>query len=121
MVHKIKKEEKTIDEELMEMYDFDVPKYLKVLSKNRIQIRAGQWEGAPTKWITITPKDVINYYRQDNPMGCAGMSGARTLAGFTTDWRMVDNMAKESLEIFKRINRPALVKEGKMHGMELKN
>lgn len=107
-------------EQVEEIYDHEVPSYLKIVSKNIIKIKAGQYEGAAIKWIKITPKDVINYYKQDNSMGCAGMSGCRTLSTFTTDWRMVDNMAKECLEIFKLINKETLQKEGKEFGMELK-
>jgi len=120
MVHKVKKPTEDIWEKLENLYIDGVPDYLKIVSKNKIKIRAEAWEGAGLRWITITPKDVINYYRQDNPSGCAGMSGARTLGSFTTDWRMVDNMAKESLEVFKIINRKTLEKEGKKFGMELK-
>jgi len=122
MVHKIKKSTEDIWEKLDSLYTEGIPKYLKVVSKNKIQIKAGEWEGAPVRWITVTPKDVIDYYRPNRRMGASEiMSGARTLAGFTTDWRMVDNMAKESLEIFKILNRSALEKEGKKYGMELKD
>ena len=107
-------------QELEEMYCDGIPEYINVVSKNIIKIRAEQWEGAGVNWIKITPENVIDYYKQNNPMGCAGMSGCRTLGSFTTDWRMVDNMAKECLEIFKLINREALVNEGKKFGMELK-
>ena len=106
---------------LDDLYGGEIPSYLKIISKNIIKIKAEIWEGAGIKWIKIIPKDVINYYRQDNSMGCSGMSGCRTLSTFTTDWRMVDNMAKECLEIFKLINREALEKEGKKYEMELKN
>lgn len=124
MVHKTKSREKYLSdvewEKIEEMYDYEIPQYLKIVNKNKIQIKASPWEGAKVSWITITPKDVINYYKPTNPMGASGMSGARTLAGFSTDWRMVDNMAKESLEIFKVINKEALQKEGKKFGMELR-
>lgn len=107
-------------EELEQAYDNQIPAYIKVVSEGIIKIKAEVWEGAGNKWIKITPIDVINYYRQGNSMGCASMSGCRTLATFTTDWRMVDNMAKECLEVFKIINREALEKEGKKYGMEMK-
>ena len=122
MVHKVKKSTEDVWEKLENLYTDGIPDYLKIVSKNRIKIKAEVWEGAGAKWITITPKDVIDYYRPNRRMGASElMSGARTLAGFTTDWRMVDNMAKESLEIFKVLNREALKKEGKKYGMELKD
>lgn len=107
-------------ERLEEVYDYRIPQYVRIISKSKIQIRACVWEGARPRWVTITPKDVINYYRQDNPYGCSGMSGIRTISDFSTDWRMVDGMAKEAFAIFKIINRPALEREGRKHGMELR-
>ena len=106
-------------EQVDEFYSYEFPKYLDIKNKNLIVIKTEQWEGAGLKKIKVTPKDVINYYRQDNSMGCSSLSGCRTLSTFTTDWRMVDSMAKECLEIFKIINREALAKEGKKFGMEL--
>ncbi len=104
-------------DKIEELYDYDTPQYLRILSKNRIQIKAGQWEGSPTNWITITIKDIIKYYHNE-----AGniTSGIRSLSTFSTDWRMVDGMAKECLEIFKVINIKALEKEGNKFGMVLK-
>lgn len=107
-------------ERIEEMYDYRIPQYVRIISKSKIQIRVSQWEGARPRWVTITPKDVINYYRQDNPYGCSGMSGIRTLSDFSTDWRTVDHLAKEALAIFKIINRPALEREGRKHGMGLR-
>ena len=99
-------------------YNDEFPEYLQIINRNKIKMRASVWEGAPAKWITITPKDVINYYYKD---ARNISSGIRTLSTFSTDWRMVDNMAKEALEVFKIINREALEEEGHKYGMELKN
>ena len=103
-----------------ELYNYHLPKYLVIKGRNRIEIKASVWEGAPVKKLIITPEDVVHYYRQDNPLGCASMSGVRRISGFTTDWRMVDNIAKEALEIFKITDPEALRKEGAKFGMELK-
>lgn len=107
-------------EKVEQMYEYDLPKYIDIVSENIIKIKAEQYEGAGLNWIKVTVKDVINYFRQDNSMGCAGMSGCRTLSTFTTDWRMVDGMAQECLSIFKLINKDGLSIEGKKFGMELK-
>jgi len=104
-------------EKILDLYGGEIPNYLKIVSKNKIKIRAEVWEGAGAKWITITPKDVIKYYATQAGNIC---SGIRCIAGFCSDWRMVDNMAKEALEIFKTINKPALRKYAKQYGMELK-
>ena len=107
-------------EQIDEFYNYETPEYLEIKNKNKIIIKASAWEGDEIKEIIITPQDVVYYYRQDNNMGCSSMSGCRTLSNFTTDWRMVDNIAKECLEIFKIINKESLNKEGKKFGMELK-
>jgi len=99
------------------MYGGEFPEYLSVRNRNHIEIKAAQWEGAPVRVVKITPEDVIEYYRSQ---ARDITSGIRTLAGFSGDWRMVDNMAKESLEVFKIINHDALVRLGKGYGMELK-
>lgn len=91
----------------------DVPEYLEIRNKNKIIIKAEEWEGAGIKKVEITPEDIIRYYKTQ----AGGMSGVRTLAGFSTDWRMVDNMAKESLEIFKIINPERLRTLAKRQGM----
>jgi len=104
-------------EKLDSMYPDGQPEYLNIVDKSKIKIRAGQYEGAPVKWHTVTPRDVVVYYSAD---ARNISSGIRTLGTFSTDWRMVDNMAKESLEIFKIINRPALNREAKKHEMSLK-
>jgi len=104
-------------EELYKLYGGSIPSYLNIVNKNKITIRAEQWEGAGAKEITITPKDVVDYYHTE---ARNITSGARSLAGFAGDWRMVDGMAKEALEVFKILNKPALEREAKKHGMELK-
>lgn len=104
-------------EELYKLYNGQIPSYLNVVDRNKLRIMASPYEGAEGKWIDITPADVVNYYATD---ARDITSGARSLAGFGGDWRMIDNMAKESLEVFKVLNRKALDRESKKRGMELK-
>lgn len=104
-------------EELYRLYGGSIPSYLNIINKDKIKIRAEQWEGAGAKEITITPKDVVDYYHTE---ARNITSGVRSLAGFAGDWRMVDGMAKEALEVFKILNKPALDREAKKRGMELK-
>lgn len=65
----------------------------------------------------VTPEDVVNYY-----VGQAGnlSSGCRTLADITGDWRQINDLAKECLEIYKIIKRKELELHLHKHGMELK-
>ena len=107
-----------VRDELYDGYDSgDVPEYLTIKNKNKIIIKAEEWEGAGVKDIEITPEDVIRYY---DTQARNITSGIRTLAGFSTDWRMVDNMAKESLEIFKVMNPEKLRTLARKHDMTAK-
>ena len=105
------------------LFDGDIPEWLTIKDKNTIQIRTerdammgkriGDEFGVP-----ITPADVVQYYATE---ARNITSGCRTLAGFTSDWRGVDGMAKTSLEVFKVLNREALEREGEKHGMTLRS
>jgi hypothetical protein len=65
----------------------------------------------------VTPKDVIEYYAHE-----AGnmTSGCRTLAGITGDWRLIEDLARQCLEIYRLVKRKDLVKEAHKHNMELR-
>ena len=111
------------DEQLEQIacaYDGELPSYLMIHSIDRISIRAAAYEGAPVREVAITPSSLVAYYRADNPLGCAGLSGCRELAGFTADWRTVDAMAREALTIFKILNRRALEQEAARYGLRLR-
>ena len=111
-------ETETIDEQLQSFYGNEVPDYVKSAGKSYITIMTGNdWEGDPSP-LKITVKDVIAYYYKD---ARDILSGCRTLAGFSSDWRGIDRLAKECLEWFKLVNREALAREGKKYGMELKD
>lgn len=97
------------------IYD-EVPDYLLNYGKSFITFRVSVYEGAPVKTLKITIKDVAKYYAfQAN-----GMSGIRTIAGFSTDWRHVDGIAKEALEYFKQVNVETLRKEAMKLGIKPK-
>lgn len=103
-------------EELERFHNYEIPEYVGKVNKNLYTITAAVWEGAPANEVKISPQSVVDYYYYD----ARSMSGIRTIAGFSGDWRMVDNIAKEALEWFKKVNRPALVKAGEKYGMELR-
>lgn len=108
-------------ERVERLYGGELPDYLEIRDTDTLVIRAAPYEGAPVQEVTISPRDVVTYYRQDNPRGCAGMSGCRTLATFTTDWRTVDAMAREAMAIYRVLNREALEQEGSRYGMRLRD
>jgi len=66
--------------------------------------------------MRVGVEDVIRYYKYE----AGSMSGCRTLAKLSGDWRPVDELAKTCLNIYKSIRRPELEKEAKRNGMELK-
>lgn len=108
--------DKNMSEELGIHYGGEIPEYIKKAGKTYMIITAGDCLGGElTKKITV--EDVIHYYAHD---ARNISSGCRSLAGIVGDWRPIDNLAQECLSWFKRVNRPALVKEGAKYGMKLR-
>jgi len=98
------------------LYNYEVPEYITGIKKSEISIRVTKGWGESIN-LTITPEDVIEYYHKD---ARNISSGIRTIAGFSGDWRHIDELAKESLEIYKVINREALIREADKHGMQMR-
>ena len=107
---------KQISYEVLEtFYQGEIPGYIKSAGKTYITIQISDWSGSQALKITLA--DVIEYYAtQERNI----VSGIRTLAGHSGDWRPIDHLAAEALEWFKYINRPMLEREGRKHGMTLK-
>jgi len=103
-----------IYEALESFYGYEIPSYIKNAGKTYITIQIGDWDGSRT--LKITLKDVIDYYvTQSRNI----ISGIRTIAGHSGDWRPIDNLAQEALEWFKYINRSTLARESEKRGMTL--
>ena len=103
-----------IYEALESFYGNEIPSYVKNAGKTYITVKIGDWEG--TRPLKITLKDVIEYYATQ---ARNIWSGIRTLAGYSSDWRPIDNLASEALEWFKYINHSTLAREGEKRGMTL--
>ena len=76
------------------------PEYLRRVTREKVIIRVdGGWEGVDEHIVTMA--DVAEYYAYE-----AGnlLSGCRKLGAIVGDWRNIDALAKECLEIFKRVN-----------------
>lgn len=101
-------------DELFEFYGGEVPEYVKGAGKTFIVLVFGnEWNG-DIKPRKITISDVVEYYRsQANNI----VSGCRSLAGFVSDWRYVDAIAKECLEWFKFVNVEELRRESRKAGL----
>ena len=92
-----------------------LPEYFTKVSKNSISVKVSDWSGSKT--IKVTPAEIVRYFHSD---ARNISSGIRTLGGWSGDWRPVDELAQEILAVYKIINRPALEREAKKYGMELK-
>lgn len=104
-----------IVESLLQHYNGEVPEYILSAGKSFLTFQVDDWDG--TRGLKVTISDVVEYYYTQAPKLS---SGIRHLADVAGDWRYIDNLAKEALEWFKFINRPALVREGKKRGMTLR-
>lgn len=105
-----------IFDQLEEFYNGEVPEYVVKAGKSFITIRISDWTEV-SQDLKIRVEDVAEYYATQAPNI---VSGCRTLAGFVSDWRPVDNLAKEALEWFKFVNVEAIRREGKKRGIEPK-
>ncbi len=76
---------------------------------------APDWQYSESRELKVTIKDVIEYYATQ---ARNIVSGCRTLAGHTGDWRPIDNLAKECLEAFKIMSIEELRKEARKRGIE---
>lgn len=104
-----------IDAKLTEFYGDEIPGYVEKAGKSYITIRFGHdWDGS-IKPRKIRIKDVIGYYKN---WAHNISSGCRAIAGFSSDWRCIDNLAKESLEWFKLVNMKGLKRECLKAGLD---
>ncbi len=95
------------------LYPDGLPPYIMDVNKKLVRVRSTQYEGAPTKIVRISVRDIVQYYAQG-----WGMAGVRTLGNLTGDWRMIDNLAHEVLSIFKIVNPDGIKREASKQGME---
>lgn len=103
-----------IIEQMQAFYGGAIPGYIVKAGKTFLMVRLAQWDDKvyPTK-ITLT--DVVEYYRtQANNLS----SGIRSIAGFSGDWRHIDNVAKECLAWFKYVNVKQLRRQSRKVGLE---
>ncbi len=74
--------------------------FVQRAGKTFLVVRASDVFGDPTT-IRITPTNLAEFYAtQANNLG----SGMRTLAGFSSDWRPVSELANLALDWFKNVN-----------------
>ena len=81
--------------------------------KTFVDIRLAEDWQFPERVKRIRIKDVAAYFRYQ----ARSMSGCRTLAGHTGDWRPIDNLAQEILSYFKAVNIDELRRESRRAGL----
>jgi len=84
-------------QKIEEFYDFDVPQYLQVITKYRVRITIEDFRGSSKHDVTF--KNVIDYFSNGH-----GFSGLRQLGDVSGDWRQIDELARQCIEIFKILN-----------------
>ena len=101
-----------LNPKVYDLYYDDPPSYLwRVIREKVIILVDGGLQ-------TVTIGNVAEYYAYE-----AGniLSGCRKLGAIVGDWRPVDRMAKECLEIFKRINLEGMRRAGRGWGNSMRS
>jgi hypothetical protein len=80
--------------------------------KTFVDVNVVDWTEVPQK-IRVRIKDLIRYFARE----ARSLSGCRTLAGISGDWRPIDNLAQEILNYSKDVNVEALRRESRKVGL----
>lgn len=92
----------------------EVPPYYIKITRDKVVVRAGSdWDGYKDYEITI--EDVARYFACESGNL---LSGFRSLGGLVGDWRQVDYLAHEILQIFKAVNINKLRRVCRSWGLE---
>jgi hypothetical protein len=73
---------------------------------------AEDWQ-YPARKKKITLDDVAKYFAHQ----AGSLSGCRSLAGITGDWRCIDNIAQDVLAYFKHINIEGMRRSARRYGL----
>lgn len=88
---------------------------MKELRRGKTYIDVGlaeDWQG-PARALRVKIEDVARYYAFE----ARSMSGCRTLAGETGDWRPIDYIAHDCLEYFKQVNIEGMRRAARRFGL----
>lgn len=98
------KESKYINPKVYNLYwDGEVPEYFKRICKEHLVVLVNDYGGSEEHKITID--DVTEYYATQ---ATNIISGCRKIGTVSGDWRNINYLAQECLEIFKAMNMEAL-------------
>ena len=102
-----------LNPKVYDLYYDGPPEYLRRVTREKVIIRVdGGWEGVDEHIVIIA--DVAEYYAHE-----AGnlLSGCRKLGAIVGDWRNIDALAKECLEIFKCVNMEGMRRASRKLGL----
>jgi hypothetical protein len=87
--------------------------FVRRAGKTFLVLRCGDGFGQE-RTLRVTPDDVAEFYATQ-----AGnlLSGCRTFAGLTGDWRPLSELAKAALEWFKQVNVAGMRRAGRRLGL----
>lgn len=105
-----------VREKMYDLYGGFIPGYIKDAGLSFVSIH---YEGirGEKKTVKITIPDIAEYYASE---ACNIVSGCRTLAGITGDWRLIDGLARECLGWFKAVHVMGMRKAARKRGLEPK-
>ena len=98
---------------LAEVFGYDIPLWVTKATKSSIYFAVEDILSG-LKQLRVTIPDVAQYFAEE----ANSMSGCRTLAGLTGDWRNMDGLAQIALEYYKLTNIQAMRREGRKYGIE---
>jgi hypothetical protein len=82
--------------------------------KTFVDVRLAEDWQFPERVKRIRIRDVAAYFRYQ----ARSMSGCRTLAGITGDWRNIDHITHNCLEYFKDVNIEGMRREARKIGLK---
>lgn len=102
-----------------ELYDYLAETPWITVANNVIYIRVAGEEGEKPKKKKVLMQNVVDYFvRYSGSRGF--MSSYRFLGGIGGDWRPINNLAEECLEIYKVLNVEKLRRLARKAGLEPK-
>lgn len=98
---------------LMKNWYGDPPQWVKTLSRTYLIVRVSNIL-EETQDLKVTQQDVAEFY---DTQAMNMMSGARTLAGWTGDWRPVSELAQFCLDWFKLVDIKGMRRVSRKRGL----
>jgi len=84
-------------DQIDKLFDNQLPEYFEIINENKIKITTVDWSGSSKHVVTF--KDTIDYLSKRH-----GFSGMRFLGSVSGDWRQIDDLASQCIQIFEILN-----------------